>query len=772
MSKVEVRAYRRCFGLRHSFGVRRSTFVLRPLLVAFVLLSAFAAADEPYGRHQFNELEREHWAFQPIARPEAPQPRGADWCTNEVDAFILTRLEAEGLAPAPPADPATLLRRVYLDLIGLPPTVAEQDAFLADPSLEAYTRVVDDLLSRPQFGERWGRHWLDVARYAESNGYERDNPKPNAWRYRDWVIAAVNADMPFDEFLIQQLAGDEIEGSDAAAQIATTFLRLGPWDDEPAEPAVDRYDQLDDVLATTSAAFLGLTLRCARCHDHKFEPLRQTDYYRVLAAFEPLERPRNDRDDLDLLVGTVEELAAHAAATAETDARVAEVQVRIDALEQQLAVRMMGAGGAADVPVDALAALARPPAERTDDDRRLLAEHGGKLRELVRAAASDEERGQLASWDESIAAINTGRPTEPPRAYVWRESVSPPPATHVLHRGDPAQPAQEVSCGVPAILVDGPLPPPEPTARTTGRRLQLARWLAQADHPLTARVAVNRLWQHHFGDGIVGTESDFGVMGQPPTHPELLDWLAQDFVAGGWHAKRLHRQIVLSSAYRMSGRYDAAADARDPETDLLWRYPPRRLEAEAIRDSILAASGQLNLQPGGPSVYPAIPPEVLAGQSRPGSGWGSSDASQAARRSVYVFVKRTLLVPELEILDWPSTNETCEQRVVSTVAPQALALLNGAFLHEQSRHFAARLLAEAGDDSATQVVRAFRIALCRPPTDEELQASLAFLAQQEEQILSDQGATDGSPPLSEARTQALASFCRVLLNGNEFVYLR
>jgi hypothetical protein len=490
-----------------------------------------------------------------------------------------------------------------------------------------------------------------VARYAETNGYERDGAKPSAWRYRDYVIDSFNRDKPYDRFVTEQLAGDEIEGSSAETQIAATFLRLGTWDDEPADPKVDRYDQLDDVLGKTATAFLELTLRCARCHDHKFEPFPQEDYYRMLAVFEPLKRPQADRKDLDVPVGGRE--------------------------------------------------------------------------------------GLLPIWPLSSGG---------PRAYIWREEPKPP-ATHVFRRGDPYKPRDEVTPGIPAVLGQQP-DPPQPAVRTSGRRLWLARWLTKADNPLTARVMVNRVWQWHFGRGLVPTANDFGTAGEPPTHPELLDWLAARFVADGWGLKPLHRMIVLSSAYQTSVAAPDEAVRADPKDALLGRWRQRRLEAEAVRDSMLAVSGSLNLQQRGPSMYPTLARAVLEGQSRPGDGWGKSDERQQARRSVYIFVKRSLAVPELDLLDAPDTTSSCEARPVSTTAPQALTFLNGAFANEQARLLAARLRREAGDGPAAQVRRAFELALCRPPRDEELKASVAFLAR-----------------------QRLEAFCLVVLNLNEFVYL-
>jgi hypothetical protein len=646
-----------------------------------------------------------HWAFRPVRRPALPVSRGSAWVRNPIDAFVLTRLERQGIEPAPPADHCTLLRRVTLDLTGLPPTPDERRAFLEDRSPDAYERLVDRLLASPHYGERWARHWLDVARYADTNGYERDGAKPSAYRYRDYVIAAFNADKPYDRFLTEQLAGDEADGADAETRTATTFLRLGTWDDEPAEPTVDRYDQLDDVLGTTAAAFLGVTLRCARCHDHKFEPFTQTDYYRMLAVFEPLRRPQNNRIDLDRPVGSAAELAAYWQAKARTEAGAAA---------------LLAAG---------------PPA--------------------------------LIQLTPQIAAARARPPRELPRAYVWDEDGLRAPVTHVLHRGDPGKPKRAVEPGVPAVLARRQPAPPRPLPHSTGRRLWLARWLTRPDNPLVARVMVNRLWQHHSGRGLVGTANDFGVMGEPPTHPELLDWLAAEFVARGWSVKALDRLIVLSGTYRQAAAAAPEAVRLDPKALLLGRWRQRRLEAEAVRDSMLAVSGRLNPQMGGPGVYPTLPRAVLEGQSRPGDGWGPSDGRQADRRSVYIFVKRSLAVPELEVLDAPDTTSGCEQRIVSTVAPQALTFLNGDFANEQARHFAARLRREAGGDPAGQVRRAFELALCRPPRTGELRAALAFLAVQQRQIEADGRGKDAG----DAGRRALEAFCLVLLNTNEFAYL-
>jgi len=655
-----------------------------------------------------------HWAFQPVRPVPIPPVRQRDWPRSPIDAFLLARLEKAGLQPAPDVDKRTLLRRVYLDLIGLPPTPEEQQAFLEDPSPDAFARVVDRLLARPEYGERWARHWLDVARYAESNGYERDGAKPNAWRYRDYVIDSFNRDKPFDQFAREQIAGDELPGSNAETQIATTFLRLGTWDDEPADFLVDRYDQLDDVLGTTATAFLALTLRCARCHDHKFEPFSQADYYRMLAVFEPLKRPEvvvsaTHRREHERFVGSEEEL--------------------------------QGYWGSVGMQIALLTGALLP-------------------------ALSGQPRFLAAPQLNLMAKFQT---PQPPQAHIWYEDSPQAPVTHLFRRGDPKRATVAVSPGLPAVLVRRQPAPPTPLAHSTGRRLWLANWITSPDNPLTARVLVNRVWMHHFGKGLVATPNDFGVMGARPSHPELLDWLADWFMAQGWRLKPLHRLLVLSHAYQTSSASDADVSRGEQKGALFGRWRQRRLEAEAVRDSILAVSGQLNPQRGGPSVFPPLPRAVLEGQSRPGDGWGQSSPRQAARRSIYVFCKRSLAVPELELLDTPDTTCSCEQRPLSTTAPQALTFLNGAFVQEQAAHWAARLRREAGEDPAAQVRRAFLLALCRPPQPEELRLALDFLSRQERQIEAD--ARSRGQSAGDARQRALAAFCVVLLNTNEFFYI-
>jgi len=737
--------------------------------VALLILPLFALGQSP-PRKPREPKDHPHWAFQPVKKPPTPTVRGTEWVRNPLDAFVLSKLEAQSLKPALPADKRALLRRVYFDLIGLPPSPEEQHAFLEDSLPDAFAKVVDDLLSRPQYGERWARHWLDVARYAESNGYERDDAKPSAWRYRDYVIDAFNQDKPYDRFVTEQLAGDEVEGSSAETQIATTFLRLGTWDDEPADPQIDRYDQLDDVLGTTATAFLGLTLRCARCHNHKFEPLTQKDYYRVLAVFEPLKRPQKERAELDVPVGTEAELKAFGDAKARADAQLALTGKELEELRTKIRNRLFAVPGPdlpetkrTALPREAVSAFQVEPAMRTDAQKELVKKHTDHLNKEILAAETNAERARREELEKTIAAVNEKLSKVLPHAYVWSEESATVPVTHILKRGNPEKKTEAVEPGLPAVLVRDQPKPPTPTAHTTGRRLWLARWIASAENPLTARVIVNRVWQHHFGEGLVSTPNDFGVMGEPPTHPELLDWLAADFVEHGWSLKRLHKLILLSNTYQM------ASTPKTGPGSMPWGCRQRRLEAEPIRDAMLMVSGRLNQQEAGPSVYPKVPRAVLEGQSKPGDGWGQSDERQAARRSVYIFAKRGLAVPELDLLDAPDTTSSCEARMVSITGPQALTFLNGEFAHQQAKSFADRLVKEAGNEAKVQVQRAFALVLCRPPTDAEMQAAIEFLDKQQKQIEAD--AKKAKRDAGDFRPKALEAFCLVMLNTNEFAYV-
>lgn len=651
---------------------------------------------------------RTHWSFQPLRRPAVPSVKNNSWVRNPIDAFVLAKLEQKGWQPSPPASPQQLLRRAYLDLTGLPPTLLQQQ------TQAPLDQIITTLLASPAHAERYARHWLDVVRYAESNGYERDGHKPQAWKYRDYVIRSFHQDKPFDRFVTEQLAGDEFDEPTAETLIATGYYRLGPWDDEPADPATDRYDQLDDILATTSQAFLGLTLACARCHNHKFEPLAARDYYSMIATFDGLERPRRGRTELDRPIGSRAEIEREQA----RDAKIA--------------------------PLSAEIAKRKKPYQTKEKN----------WEEKIPAEAKRE----IAVLERQIDALRKETP-DLPRGYFLEEPSPVIKPVHLLIRGKPGALGPEVPPAVPAILVKQQ-PERIPPAHTSRRRLSLARWIASKDNPLTARVIVNRVWMWHFGEGLVRTPSDFGLMGQRPTHPELLDWLAVWFMDNGWSLKKLHHLILTSNTWRMSKRAVPEYQQADPENRLLWRMPVKRLEAEAIRDSILAISGRLNPAMYGPSVFPPVQPQALEGSSDPDKIWKASPEEDASRRSIYVFMKRSLILPMLEVLDLCDTARSSAQRLTTSVPTQALTLFNGDFVNQQARYLAARLLREAGPEQKQQIELAYRLAFARTPRETELHAMTAFL-ERERAASRDENAS----------LHALQQLARVLFNTNELVYV-
>ncbi len=719
--------------------------------------------DEALSSKSADHAPKDHWAFKRVHAPVVPAAKNPAWVRNPIDSFVLAKLEARSWTPSPAAEPRALLRRTYLDVIGMPPSLAEQEAFLQSPTPAALDRVVSELLARPAYGERWGRHWLDLVRYAETNGYERDATKPHVWRYRDYVIRSLNDDKPFDRFVLEQLAGDELPDANAETLTATGFYRLGPWDDEPADPKEDRYDQLDDILSTTSQVFLGLTLGCARCHDHKFEPLSQSDYYRMVAIFNGLHRPRNGRAELDLPIGK----------RLEVDTAVARDRL-VEALSQQLAElrnarrKEVLESKPSALTAETITAFLVEPGKRDEAQKKLVEKHASLLDEVIDAAAPPAEQQTISSLKDKIKQAKSFTP-DLPRGYYMVEPESVPPATHLLIRGKASSPGSELTPGVPAVLVDAQPAFPTPK-RSSLRRLTLAQWIASPENSLTARVIVNRVWQHHFGEGLVRTPSDFGRMGDRPTHPELLDWLSHWFVQEGWSLKKLHRLLLTSNAYRMAKSWNAKYGAEDPENRMLWRVSPRRLEVEAIWDSILHASGQLNPQMHGPSMYPFVPEAALQGHSDPDKIWKPFDEKDASRRAIYAFIKRSMLVPLFEVLDFCDTARTAASRQVTSVAPQALSLLNGDFVNRQSRHFAERLEFEAGPDVGKQIEQAYLLALCRPVTAREKTEMRAFLERETKQRLLEYSGTASAADQTKARREALQQMCRVIFNLNEFAY--
>ena len=704
----------------------------------------------PHGPPPVNAETMRWWAFQPVKRPALPAVKKANgWVKTPVDAFVLAKLQANGFVPAPPASRPALLRRAYFDLWGLPPSPAEVQAFVADKSPQAWAKVVDRLLASPHYGERWGRHWLDLVRYAETNSFERDGDKPFVWRYRDYVIQSFNNDKPYDRFVREQLAGDEMPGATPDSLIATGYYRLGQWDDEPSDPEQARADEIDDIVSTSAQTFLGLTVGCARCHDHKIDPIPQKDYYRFAAFFQNMNRYglRSGESVAERSLRSIdsqEEQERYAHEATAYQASLAGLEKQITAIEDLIKPDL--GGGERD--------------DFKNEQNRLpiLKKRVGRL--LTQKQADDYVR--LTGERDRLRKA-------PPKGLemalcITEAGPTCAEQTHVLLRGSAHAPGDVVEPGFLSVLAP---PSPHytnlgPNAQSTGRRLALADWLADPKNPLTARVMANRVFQYHFGRGIVRTSSNFGFLGSAPTHPELLDYLASELVRDGWHLKPLHRLLLMSSTYQMSSQATPATMARarvkDPENDLLWRVDMRRLEAEEVRDSVLACNGSLNPKSYGPSILVTLPKEVLAGQSIPGSGWGESPPEEQARRSVYIKVKRSLAVPLLASYDAADVDNTCPVRFSTTQPTQALGMLNSTFLGQQSKVFAAYTQRIVGSDPAHQVRFVLWRTLQRPPTGAEIKRGTALMAALRRE--------DGQPA-----DGALERFCLVALNLNEFVYL-
>ncbi len=703
------------------------------LFVLFLLTTPSPGADKP-----------SLWSMQSPRRHELPTITAAA-TKNPIDAFLLHKLQASGLSYSRPADKATLLRRITFDLTGLPPTPQEIDAFLKDTSAEAYERVVDRLLNSPQFGERAALFWLDVVRFAETDGFKADDKRPNAWRYRDCVIKSFNDDKPYDRFIKEQIAGDELWPDDPDALTATAFLRHYPDEYNAVNLEQRRQEILNDVTDTTGQAFLGLTLGCAKCHDHKFDPIKQEDYYRIQAFFagwKPVETP----------VAPAAQLAEYRRKLAEWEARTAGVRKEIAEIEKPYRVRF-SQKQRSRFPDEYARLLDVPDDKRSPLEKQIGAMIEKQVYSDTRAMLTGMKSPEKERYDALKKKLESlgPKPVEPPLTMAMTDIGADVPQTYFLKRGDWRKRDNEIKPGFLSAIEDksADIKPPA-SGKTTGRRTALAEWLTKPDHPLTARVMVNRLWQQHFGKGIVATPGDFGRQGEPPTHPELLDWLALELVKNGWKLKPLHRLIVLSDAYRQSSSFDKKAATVDEDNKLLWRMNRRRLEGETIRDAILAVSGQINFKMGGPSVFPELPAEIKQ------NGWTVSPEPERNRRSIYVYVKRNLRYPLFTAFDAPDRCETCSRRFVTTTAPQALMLLNETLIIDQAKVFAERVLRETGDKTETIIETAFRTALGRDPNSGERASLRSFL-----QKRSAKGSTK----------EAVIDMCHSLLNLNEFVYL-
>ncbi|MDZ4799358.1 MAG: DUF1549 and DUF1553 domain-containing protein [Bryobacteraceae bacterium] len=655
----------------------------------FALTGIFAATLLIAGTvgEKYTPAERRHWSFRERVRTEPPKFADAaakGWVRGPIDAFILDKLRKEGLQPAPAADRVALIRRVTFDLTGLPPTPAEVDAFLKDLSPTAYEKLVDRLLASPAYGERWATHWLDVVRFAESDGFEYDTHRRDAWRYRDYVIKAFNDDKPYDQFVREQLAGDEMDPKNEELRIASGFNRLGPLRKNAGnqEVASSRNEVLTEMTNVVGSGLLGVTLGCARCHDHKFDPIRHTDYYRMQAFF----------------AGTHPN----------------------------------------DVP---LASEAEQAAWKTKNEA-----HGKEMAAMKKAMKGLAGDG-LKSMEQKLADLEDKAPEPLPSLYAVETDRAKASPVHVLARGDHQNKGQAVGMRTLGVL----LPEDAPELSVEKPRTALAEWITAAGNPLTARVAVNRMWNYHFGRGIVATPNDFGRMGVRPTHPELLDYLANRFVEGGWKWKPLHREILLSSTYRQGSRNPVSAkvaEEKDPENKLLWKFTRRRLEAEEIRDAMLTVAGRLNRKVGGPSIIVPVDKELLTLLYKPSQWAVTQDATEHNRRSVYLLAKRNLRLPFMEVFDAPDAQISCARRESSTHAPQALELLNGDLSNRLSLDLTERLQTEGGSDKLKQIDLAYRIATGRPPTVKQRQMALEFL-----------------------RTQPLREFALAVLNLNQFLYV-
>ncbi len=888
------------------------------------------------------------WAWQPLERPTVPEVSDQTWVRNPIDAFVLARLEAAGLAPAPEADRHTLIRRVALDLTGLPPTPEEVSAFMEDDGPDAYQAMVDRYLDSPQHGVKWARHWLDAVRYADTDGYERDRTKPSAWRYRDWVVNAINQDTPIDRFFIDQLAGDETEDRDIDSLIATGFYRLGIWDDEPTDVKLAQFDDLDSIIDVVSRNMMGMSIACARCHAHKRDPILQGDYYRLAAIFRDL-RPykknagnsiegnnvtrtvpaffgtgedeyqtarRRFTEEMTSTVSTLRSLASNVDAAEAprevaglvshypfddarsasavdvmngNDGRIADVGFEAEGKEgrgfrfdggddgiriphvardsftisfwvrtsaqcrgndndprwflgdglvdgevsgvvNDLGISMIGSGiisagignpetfvnsppgfndgewhhvaltrnhenGVVALYVDGIEAGSAKGGKQTLDRidelavGRMLPGHGafnGDLDELKihdRALTAGEVAGAAhglrldepfilsvaeASGYETAAeyrrlrdALLGMRPPglETTLVLCARSNGITPPDTHILIRGNAHSEGRLVKPGIPHVLgADEFSPQPTVHGESSGLRLAFAEWLTDPENPTSTRVAANRIWQHHFGRGLVRSSDDFGFLGTRPTHPQLLDWLATELPRLDWSRRALNRLILTSSTYRQSSRVDPAAATLDPLNDLLWKFDLRRLTAEEIRDAVLAVSGNLNPELGGEGVYPPLPRAVLETASRPDAAWGRATPEQAGRRSLYIFLKRSLRHPLLEGFDQPDTDRSCSVRFATTVPTQSLMMMNSEFIDRQAAIFADRLERELPNDRRAQITRGLELALCRPPTNDEVAELLGLYSE-----LKELDELDDS--------EAFEAACVLILNLNEFLHV-
>ena len=674
------------------------------------------------------------WLLHKPTAPFIPSPQNKKWVKNPIDAFILAKLESNSLTPAPPADRRSLIRRAYFDLIGLPPSPEEVQAFVANPAPDAYEKLIDTLLADSRYGERWARHWLDLARFAESDGFAIDGERPTAWRYRDYVIRAFNKDKPYDEFVKEQLAGDELDGGDRADRLtALGFLRMGTWEADANFKTQLRQDVLNEITTTIPQVFLGLTVGCARCHDHKYDPIPQRDFYRFQSFFAATRV-----DDRPAPFAEVENPALMKSLVRQSEDDSEAATESLKKIEERLKQKWI-----------TLKNL------KPDDKR--IADFQKILKDPQDSTYTGQERKEHETAKLKARQFADAVPRYRPVAYAVSDVVPPQvPSiadTYVLAGGELANKGEKVDPGFLSCIIGKSEPATIPfSGGSSGRRGALASWIASPDNPVTARVMMNRLWQHHFGDGIIRTPSDFGKNGDRPSNPQLLDYLATQFLEKKWSLKAMHKMMLLSNTYQQSTENPEVKrfSEIDPANRLLWRMNWQRLEAETLRDSMLAVAGRLERTTGGPGVFLDIPTDVAEGFEF--FKWFPSNEKDQRRRTIYTFQRRSVMNQMVEVFDGANMSETCARRSTTTVAPQAFTLLNSEFTNNEAKHFAQRIIELAGPVPAQQIDKAFWLAVNRPPSATELQkASVLFQKSKSD--------------------QALTRLAVVLFNLNEFLYL-
>jgi Protein of unknown function (DUF1553)/Protein of unknown function (DUF1549) len=762
-------------------------YILFPLAAFLVVVAGVMAGDEPPASQdvappeKFSHEQRDHWAYQPVRRVDPPAVKEVGWVKNPIDSFILAEIEKLGMSHAPEADRVALIRRVTYDLTGLPPSTDDVSDFIGDGRTDAYERLVDRLLASPQYGQRWGQHWLDLAHYADSNGFELDAERPDAWRYRDWVVNALNADLPYNRFATLQIAGDEVAAGHRDALIATGFCRCGPREVVAGNiiPEVKRQSELTEITSTVGSVFLGMTIGCARCHDHKFDAIPTTDYYRLQAFFSASELT-------DVPIASDKEREAYAAAKAAVDKKVAPLKKEQAELEAPFRAAIKARKLTMQSPEER-AVVNVPEKDRTPAQKKLAKGLESSLRitweEVAEAvAANPAVHTRREELKREIYEIERTLPRPPAHAMALVDQKSKSRDTFVLRRGDYKSRGPKVGPRPPGVILASQSTESfstsiEGTADKTGRRAALANWLTDSSNPLAGRVIVNRLWQYHFGTGLVATASDFGVRGEPPSHPELLDWLASEMVAAGWRLKPIHRLMVTSATYRQSNKPNVQLAADDPENTLFGRMNRRRLDAEGVRDAMLAVSGELNPKMGGPGVLAPLEKEVkdlIFTEAEVVDLWPvDRDPTEYARRSLYLFRKRNVRYPLFDAFDAPDTQSACPRRATSTHALQALTLLNSDFAAGRAKALADRILSQqqkVGTDD--RIRRAYQLVLAREPNTFELDRARTFLRTQAEKI----GWEEGEPkrlasPANTPSHAAWTDFALALLNSNEFLYV-